>query len=189
MSLSCARRNGRGDVAPAAPVRVAVVDGHVLFRHGLRALLQTEPALALVDEAGSPAGAVAAVARSRPDVVILDIRLDAGTDNGIELCHRLAATYPESRILVLTSALTDWLMVACLRAGARGILVKDSDFESLTQAILDIKSGRSGFDSTTAALAAGLLRRDGAKRALLLLCGSVRGRCAGCGAAPPRSVG
>jgi DNA-binding NarL/FixJ family response regulator len=144
--------------APTRPARVAIVDGHVMMRQGLRALLHGEPDVAVVAEAGTAGEAVAAVAATRPDVVVLDIRLGTAEEEGVELCRRLSRE-PCGSVLVLTTDLTESLMLAVLRAGARGILVKDSDFRALVRAIIDVRSGRSAFDSRTAAVAAKLLTR------------------------------
>ena len=144
--------------APTRPTRVVLVDGHLMMRQGLRALLHGEAGVAVVAEAGTTGEAVAAVAATRPDVVVLDIRLDAAEEEGIELCRRLSRE-PGGSVLVLTTDLTESLMLAVLRGGARGILVKDSDFTALVRAIIDVRSGRSAFDSRTAAVAAKLLTR------------------------------
>ena len=144
--------------APTRPTRVVLVDGHLMMRQGLRALLHGEAGVAVVAEAGTTGEAVAAVAATRPDVVVLDIRLGAAEEEGIELCRRLSRE-PGGSVLVLTTDLTESLMLAVLRAGARGILVKDSDFTALVRAIIDVRSGRSAFDSRTAAVAAKLLTR------------------------------
>ena len=144
--------------APTRPTRVVLVDGHLMMRQGLRALLHGEAGVAVVAEAGTTGEAVAAVAATRPDVVVLDIRLGAAEEEGIELCRRLSRE-PGGSVLVLTTDLTESLMLVVLRAGARGILVKDSDFTALVRAIIDVRSGRSAFDSRTAAVAAKLLTR------------------------------
>jgi DNA-binding NarL/FixJ family response regulator len=151
-----AARPGGVVTGPTRPTRLVIVDDHVLMRQGLRALLQSVPEVAVVAESGTTGEAVAAVAGARPDVVVLDIRLGATEEEGIELCRRLSGWSP---VLVLTTSLTESLMLDALRAGACGILVKDSDFASLVRAIIDVRSGRSAFDSRTAAVAARLLTR------------------------------
>ena len=144
---------------PAA--RIVLIDDHVLLRQGLRALLRTEPSVVVLGEAGTTAEALAVVARSRPDVVILDVRLVDGILRGVELCRRLTTTYPETRVIVLTTELTESLLLSALRAGASGVLLKDNDFDALIRAIQDVRTGHNAFDSRTAALAARLVRRRG----------------------------
>lgn len=147
-----------GVTAPTRPVQVVLVDDHVLLRQGLRALLRGVPHIRVVDEAATAAAALVAVARHQADVVVLDIRLGAGVEDGLDLCRRLAGTVPAARILVLTTDVSDALMLAALRAGAHGILLKDSDFASLARAIVDVGAGRTALDHKTGAVVARLLR-------------------------------
>lgn len=141
------------------PARVVIVDDQVLLRQALRALLESDPGVAVVGEAGSTADALAAVARTRPEVVLLDVRLGTG-EEGVELCRRLTSTFVGARVLVLTTDMTESLMLAALRAGARGILLKDSDFASLKKAIIDVRAGSRAFDGKTGSIAARLLTGD-----------------------------
>ena len=155
------RAGPRGAVTPRPPARVVIVDDHVLLRQGLRALLQTEPSVVVLGEAGTTADALTAVARCRPDVVILDVRLVNGVLRGVELCRRLITAHPTTRVVVLTTELTESVLLSALRAGASGVLLKDNDFAALVRAIQDVRAGRNAFDSRTAALAARLVRRSG----------------------------
>ncbi len=151
----------RGAVAARPPARVVIVDDHVLLRQGLHALLRTEPSVVVLGEAGTTADALTAVARSRPDVVILDVRLVNGVLRGVELCRRLTTAHPATRVVVLTTELTESVLLSALRAGASGVLLKDNDFAALVRAIQDVRAGRNALDSRTAALAARLVRRSG----------------------------
>jgi DNA-binding NarL/FixJ family response regulator len=139
---------------------VVLVDDHVLMRQGLCALLRGEQGVRVVAQAGTPAGATAAVMRHQSAVVILDIRLGDDQDEGLRLCRELIEAAPGIRILVLTDELTGSLMRAALHAGAHGVLLKSSDFASLRRAIVDLDAGRNAFDHKTAAIVVGLLRSE-----------------------------
>ncbi|HEX5810855.1 MAG TPA: response regulator transcription factor, partial [Pseudonocardia sp.] len=118
------------------PTRIVLVDDHAIMRQGLRAVLEREADLHVVGEAGSPAEAVAAVAASRPHVVLLDLKLTAGPQtDGLEVCRRLCATHPGIGVLVLTTFAEDRLVVEAVQAGARGYVVKDVDTTELVRAV------------------------------------------------------
>ncbi|WP_207456500.1 response regulator [Herbiconiux sp. SYSU D00978] len=108
-------------------IRVAVADDQPLIRAGLRALLDAEPDLEVVGEAGTGADAVALVARERPDVVLMDIRMPEG--DGLWATERIAAdpaTAP-TRVVIVTTFELDEYVVRAIRAGASGFLVKDAE--------------------------------------------------------------
>jgi two-component system, NarL family, response regulator DevR len=134
------------------PVRVVVVDDHPLIRQGLRALLERNGAI-VAGEAATSAEAVAVVACSRPEVVVLDLRLGSSDRDGIELCRRLTTQFPRSRVLVLTTFLSETLLMDAMQAGARGYVLKDVDVAALVRAVADVREGQSAFDSRSAAVA------------------------------------
>ena len=125
-------------------IRLVLVDDSEVVRMGLRTLLGVEPTLELVDEAGTVAGAVAACARHRPDVVLLDIRLPDGT--GFDACRQILRQHPDTRVLVLTSVVDETVVDEAIRAGANGYLLKEIDRRGLVQAILDVAAGKSILD-------------------------------------------
>src|SRR5687767_5459626 len=108
-------------------VRLVVVDDHPVVRDGLRGMLAGQPDLELVGEAADGAEAVVVVARARPDVVLMDLRMP-GMD-GVTAIGRLKAGHPEVRVLVLTTYDTDADVVRALEAGATGYLLKDAPRE------------------------------------------------------------
>ena len=134
---------------PQAGVRVLLVDDSEVVRMGLRALLETEPAIKIVGEADGVASAVAACERQRPDVVLLDLRLRDGT--GLDVCRRIAQRQPETRILVLTSVDADATVDEAIRAGVHGYLLKEINGRGLVQAILDVAVGKSILDPSVTA--------------------------------------
>jgi two-component system response regulator DevR len=134
------------------PIRLVLVDDHAILRQGLRSLLERDGDLVVVGEASSEAEAEAVVRASSPDVVLLDLKLSAGSDyEGLSLCAKLSGSYPELGLLVLTTFLDEDLVVRAVHAGARGYVVKDVDTTELVRAIRAISSGESAFDARSAA--------------------------------------
>ena len=135
----------------SGPTRIVLVDDHSIMRQGLRAVLEREDDLRVVGEAGTPADAVAAVAASRPHVVLLDLKLTAGPQtDGLDVCRRLSAAHPGLGVLVLTTFAEDRLVVESVQAGARGYVVKDVDTTELVRAIRAVSRGESAFDARSA---------------------------------------
>lgn len=129
------------------PIRTVLVDDHALLREGLRALLDRHPEVDVVGEAGSVDAALAEVAHTAPDVVVVDLKLTAGTDyEGMRLISELKRWNPEIAVLVLTTFLDDDLVMRAVRAGARGYVVKDVDTTELVRAIRALAGGGSAFD-------------------------------------------
>jgi DNA-binding NarL/FixJ family response regulator len=120
-------------------LRIAIADDHPLFRDGLRALIATEPDLELVGEATTGVEATNLVGRLRPDVVLMDIQMpELG---GIEASRLIAASSPSTAVLVMTMFEDEYLIVAALRAGARGYLLKGAHQEEVLRAIRAVASG------------------------------------------------
>ena len=149
----------------ARPTRIVLVDDHAILRQGLRAVLEREPDLAVVGEAGTPADAVAAVAVARPHVVLLDLKLTAGPQpDGLEVCRRLCAAHPGIGVLVLTTFTEDRLVVEAVQAGARGYVVKDVDTTELVRAVRTVARGGSAFDAHSASAMVRSLSRGAPER-------------------------
>ena len=125
-----ARLDGRADAAPA--VRVLIADGQALVRAGLRALLEDGGRISVVGEASTGEEAVAEARRLRPDVVLLDATLPGL--NCVEATCRILAD-PGIAVMLLTATELDERIFATLRAGARGLLLKDTDPAELVRAI------------------------------------------------------
>lgn len=133
-------------------VGIVLVDDHAIVRQGLRSILEREPDLTVRGEASSAAEALAVVARVRPDIVLLDLKLSTSSDTeGLELCARLVAEHPGLGVLVLTTFLDDQLVLRAIRVGARGYVVKDVDTSGLIRSIRDVSRGGSAFDARSAA--------------------------------------
>ncbi|MEO8899818.1 MAG: response regulator transcription factor [Candidatus Dormibacter sp.] len=124
-------------------IRVLLADDQALVRGGFRMLLESADDIEVVGEAGDGEQAVALVVATKPDVVLMDIRMP-GTD-GLEATRRIAADSELAgvRVLILTTFEADEYVYQALRAGASGFLVKDTEPAELLQAVRIIARGDS----------------------------------------------
>ena len=120
-------------------IRVALVDDQAMVRAGFRMILETESDITVVGEAGDGRDALDLVARSAPDVVLMDVRMPHM--DGIEATRRLTSSGSAARVLMLTTFDLDDYVYAALRAGASGFLLKDAPAEQLVNAVRVIASG------------------------------------------------
>ncbi|MFL5759722.1 MAG: response regulator [Thermomicrobiales bacterium] len=130
------------------PIRVFLADDHAIVRKGIHALLATEPDIEVIGEAADGRVAVADVLRLRPDVTLMDLVLPKV--DGIEAISQITASWPDAKILVLTSFATDDKVFPAVKAGARGYLLKDSGPEELVQAIRQVHRGEAWLDPSIA---------------------------------------
>ena len=120
-------------------IRVLVVDDQALVRAGFVKLLEPEPDLHVVGEAGDGSEAVEAAVRTRPDVILMDIRMPRL--DGIEATRRIRAGSRAARVLVLTTYDLDEYVFDALKAGASGFLLKDAPADQLVAGIRLIAAG------------------------------------------------
>jgi DNA-binding NarL/FixJ family response regulator len=139
------------------PVRVFIVDDHLLFRTGLRALLE-ENGLEAVGEVGDAERALGEIERLRPDVVLMDLSLPGMS--GVEATRRLRALAPDVQILILTVAAEHKSVVDAIRAGASGYLLKDTPTEDLVRAIESAARGKPSLSPDATAVVLDRLRAD-----------------------------
>jgi DNA-binding NarL/FixJ family response regulator len=135
--------------APAAPVRVLLVDDQALFREALSTLLQVRPEIEVIGEAGDGAAALRQAADLEPDVVLMDLHMPVL--DGIAATRRLRVEHPEVRVLALTTFDDDEDVFAALRAGAVGYLLKDVSGDRLVEALLAASRGESVLQPSVAA--------------------------------------
>ena len=114
-------------------IRVLVVDDHPVVRDGLRGVLDAEPDMEVVGEAGHGAEALARIPDAAPDVVLMDLRMP--TMGGVEAIAALRAAAPGVRVLVLTTFDTDRDVLPAIEAGATGYLLKDTPRDELVRAV------------------------------------------------------
>lgn len=130
-------------------VRVALVDDHEVVRRGLRDLLDGEPGIEVVAEAGGVEEAMARVGATSPDVVVVDVRLPDG--DGVALCRALRSLSPAPRCLVLTAFDDERALVEAIMAGASGYLLKQVRGQDLVDAVREVAAGRLLLDPVTTA--------------------------------------
>ena len=126
------------------PLRVMLVDDHEIVRDGIRTMLDPEEDIVVTAEAGSVQEAVDEAARTRPDVIVMDVRLTDGS--GIEATREILAAHPETRVLMLTSFADDEALFASIMAGASGYVLKQVRSGELLRAIKAVGEGKSLLD-------------------------------------------
>ena len=124
-------------------IRVVIADDQQLIRGGFRSLLESEPDIEVVGEAGTGAEAVALVTATRPDVVLMDIRMPDG--DGLWATARIAANpdLANTHIVIVTTFELDEYVAEAIRAGASGFLVKDTEPVELIRAVRVIAAGEA----------------------------------------------
>jgi DNA-binding NarL/FixJ family response regulator len=122
-------------------IRIVIADDLDLVREGLRMMLEAEPDLEVVGEAGDGVEALAAARTHDPDVVLMDVRMP--NLDGIEATRRLVASGARARVLMLTTFDLDEYVYRALKAGASGFLLKDAKREQLASAVRTIAGGES----------------------------------------------
>jgi DNA-binding NarL/FixJ family response regulator len=123
----------------STPMRILLADDHPAFIAGLRALLGTIEGTEVVGEVANGAAAVAEAHRLEPDVVVMDLNMP-GVD-GIEATRTIVGRHRRTAVLILTMAHDDDSVLAALRAGARGYLLKGAGLDDIRRAIEAVRSG------------------------------------------------
>jgi two-component system nitrate/nitrite response regulator NarL len=123
------------------PIRVLIVDDHIILRDGIVSLFRSQPDFEVVGEAGSIAGALAATAQHKPDLILMDYGLPDGT--GLEATRAILADYPGIHIVFLTVHEEDDELFAAIRSGARGYLLKNIPAEVMLQKLRGLSQGEA----------------------------------------------
>ncbi|WP_308425867.1 MULTISPECIES: response regulator transcription factor [Actinokineospora] len=139
-------------------MRVLLVDDHEVVRRGLRDLLDGEPDIEVVAQAGSVAEALVRATSSAPDVAVVDVRLPDG--DGVSLCRSLRSLTPAPHCLVLTAFDDENALVEAIMAGAAGYLLKQVRGQDLITAVREVAAGRSLLDPVTTARVLERMRRS-----------------------------
>jgi len=124
--------------------RLVIVDDHEVVRLGLKALLEHHPHFEVVGEAGTAREALELVARIRPDIVLMDIRLPGAS--GIEACQEITKNFSETRVVMLTSYAEDEMLFSAIRAGASGYVLKQIGGDDLIRALEAVSRGEALLD-------------------------------------------
>ncbi|MBD2037883.1 response regulator transcription factor [Phormidium sp. FACHB-592] len=132
-----------------AAIRVLIVDDHAIVRQGLAALIENEPDMTVVGQAGDGLEAIAQYRQLQPDVTLMDLQMPqmSGADATVAIC----AEFTRARIIILTTYDGDEDIYRALRAGAKGYLLKDAEPEALLNALQIVHSGQQYIPSEVAA--------------------------------------
>jgi DNA-binding NarL/FixJ family response regulator len=125
-------------------IRVFLLDDHEIVRRGVRELLESEPDIEVVGEAGTAASAMARIPVLAPDVAVLDVRLPDG--DGVSVCRDIRSSMPQVACLMLTSFGDDEALFNAIMAGAAGYVLKQIRGTDLVGAVRTIAAGRSLLD-------------------------------------------
>ena len=137
-----------GTVPPAGQIGVFLLDDHEIVRRGVRELLEAEPDIVVVGEAGTAASALARIPALRPDVAVLDVRLPDG--DGVSVCRDIRSTMPGVACLMLTSFGDDEALFDAIMAGAAGYVLKQIRGTDLVGAVRAVAAGKSLLDPEAA---------------------------------------
>jgi DNA-binding NarL/FixJ family response regulator len=131
------------------PIRILIADDHELFRDGLKALLSSSSDTEVAGEAATGEEAIRMAGVHQPDVILMDIQMPV--INGIEATRRIVQTVPEVKILMLTMFDDDPSVLAAMRAGARGYVLKGIKRDDMLRAVRAVASGEAIFSPGIAA--------------------------------------
>jgi DNA-binding NarL/FixJ family response regulator len=144
------------------PIGVFLLDDHEIVRRGVKELLETEPDIKVIGEAGTAASALARIPALRPDVAMLDVRLPDG--DGVSVCRDIRSQMPEVACLMLTSFGDDEALFDAIMAGAAGYVLKQIRGTDLVGAVRIVAAGESMLDPEAASRVMQRMR-DQAQRA------------------------
>jgi DNA-binding NarL/FixJ family response regulator len=125
-------------------IRVLLADDHAIVRAGIRQFLERSGDIQVVAEADDGEAAIGLIKQKQPDVVVLDIQMPKAS--GIEVTRWVRANYPEVGVLILTAFDDDPYVMAVLKAGANGYVLKTASPPDLIQAVRDVYNGKSVLD-------------------------------------------
>ncbi len=130
--------------ASTNPIRVLLVDDHVVMRRGLRMLIENQPGLCVVGEATDRDAAILSAAREQPDIILLD--LDLGDQSGLDILPELRTVAKGARVIVLTGIRDPVEHRQAVRLGATGMVLKEQAVDTLVKAIERVHAGETWLD-------------------------------------------
>jgi DNA-binding NarL/FixJ family response regulator len=130
------------------PIGVFVLDDHEIVRRGVRGLLDAEPDIQVIGEAGTASSALARIPALRPDVAVLDVRLPDG--DGVSVCREVRSRMPQVACLMLTAFSDEEALFEAIMAGAAGYVLKQIHGCDLAGAVRVVASGQSMLDPHSA---------------------------------------
>jgi DNA-binding NarL/FixJ family response regulator len=138
-------------------IRVLVVDDHALVRLGLMTLINDQPDMTVVSEAGSAVEALREVEHHQPQVVLMDIRMPG--EGGLEATRQITKRFPDCKVVILTSFADDELVLRAIQAGAAGYVLKEADNDDLLRAVRAAARGEALLDPATTSRLLGQVRQ------------------------------
>jgi DNA-binding NarL/FixJ family response regulator len=150
------------DLPAARKIGVFLLDDHEIVRRGVRELLEAEPDIAVIGEAGTAESALARIPALRPDVAVLDIRLPDG--DGVSVCREIRSRLPEVACLMLTSFGDDEALFDAIMAGAAGYVLKQIRGTDLVGAVRTLAAGGSLLDPEAASRVMRRMRDQAVRR-------------------------
>ena len=144
--------------APPTTIRVVLLDDHEIVRAGVANMVNAQEGMEVVGEAATASQIVAVVARERPDVAVLDVRLGDDDGNGIAACREIRSDHPDTACLILTSFADDEAMLDASIAGAAGFVLKQIRGNDLVESIRKVAAGAQLLDAAETRMAMQRLR-------------------------------
>ncbi|HRG57050.1 MAG: response regulator transcription factor [Opitutaceae bacterium] len=144
-------------------IRVLLIDDSPIIRLGLRSALEDCPDIQIVGEAGSSAEGLAAVAKLKPDIALLDLHLP--DRDGVVTCREIKKSRAQTQVLILTSSSNAHNLQEAMSAGAQGYLLKDNDGQALASALRAVAGGQAVLDPSMSGQVLNLMKHRGEKSA------------------------
>jgi DNA-binding NarL/FixJ family response regulator len=126
-------------------IKVIVVDDHELLRSGINVLFKRASEIEVVGDASTGGAGMKLIADLQPDVVVLDVKLP--DENGIDLTRQITENYPEIKVLVISADLLKHIIDQAVSAGAQGVMLKESVYTELVDAVIAIHNNKRHFCS------------------------------------------
>ncbi len=126
-------------------IKIILVDDHIMFREGLKSLLELEKDLKVIGEANNGNDALNLIRKKSADIVLLDIKLP--DISGMQVCKQMIEEYPNLSIIMLTAFHDENDVIESLRAGAKGYVLKNSSIEELVKEIRLVSEGKNALDA------------------------------------------